>query len=102
MITQFQPSFQQIYIIFRLNSDVDSALRDLDKAIELSKRQGRSGCQAFCQRGKYTIIHKNKSKLCHTSEQIKLLVASARSEKNITEHWNFASLIFQASKVLTV
>jgi hypothetical protein len=26
-------------------------MKDLDKAIELSKGQGRSGIQAFCQRG---------------------------------------------------
>ena len=40
--------------IHRLNSDISKALLDLNKTIELTEGQGRSACQAFCQRGKIT------------------------------------------------
>ncbi|XP_040583058.1 tetratricopeptide repeat protein 36 [Lepeophtheirus salmonis] len=37
--------------IHRLNNDIESATRDLNKAIEVSQGIGRSACQAYTQRG---------------------------------------------------
>merc|ERR1712037_710668 len=37
--------------IHRLNADVKSAQEDLNQALKISKGQGRTGCQAYCQRG---------------------------------------------------
>ena len=37
--------------VHRLNANIQGALEDLDKAIRISKGQGRSACQALCQRG---------------------------------------------------
>ncbi|CAG0917943.1 unnamed protein product [Notodromas monacha] len=37
--------------VFQLLGRTDEALRDLNKAIELSRGEGRSGCQALTQRG---------------------------------------------------
>ena len=42
--------------IHRLNSDIPAALLDLNKTIQLTQGQGRSACQAFCQRGKLSYI----------------------------------------------
>ena len=39
--------------IHRLNSDIHSALMDLDTTLQLTQGKGRSACQAFCQRGMY-------------------------------------------------
>ena len=38
--------------IHRLNSDIHSALMDLNTTLQLTQGKGRSACQAFCQRGK--------------------------------------------------
>lgn len=45
--------------VHRLNGDIFAAMADLDKAIELGKGQGRSACQAFCQRG---MIHRREGR----------------------------------------
>lgn len=37
--------------VYRLMGLADDAMDDLDKAIDLSGGQGRSACQAFCQKG---------------------------------------------------
>jgi len=37
--------------VHRLRGDDSQALADLNKSLELSKGQGRSACQALCQRG---------------------------------------------------
>ncbi|XP_055903426.1 tetratricopeptide repeat protein 36 homolog [Eupeodes corollae] len=37
--------------VLRLKGDDDGALKDLEKALELSSQQARTRCQALCQRG---------------------------------------------------
>lgn len=55
-LTPQRPSiFNNRAQVHRLNSDVVSAMADLDQALQLSQGQGRSACQAFCQRGVYLI-----------------------------------------------
>ena len=39
--------------IHRFGSNIPKAMEDLNQAINLGEGQGRSACQAFCQRGKY-------------------------------------------------
>lgn len=39
--------------VHRLNGQIDQAMEDLDEALKLSQGQGRSACQAFCQRGNF-------------------------------------------------
>ncbi|PSN38372.1 Tetratricopeptide repeat protein 36 [Blattella germanica] len=41
----------------RLKGDIAGAMRDLNKAVNISGGKGRSGCQALCQRG---IIHRKE------------------------------------------
>eukprot|EP00092_Neocalanus_flemingeri_P021597 GFUD01023427.1.p1 GENE.GFUD01023427.1~~GFUD01023427.1.p1 ORF type:complete len:195 (+),score=75.96 GFUD01023427.1:91-675(+) len=44
---------------FRLVGRPDSALKDLDKAIQLSEGKGRSGSAALCQRG---VLHRKEGR----------------------------------------
>ena len=46
---------RRLFQVHRLMGATDKALQDLDLAIDLSRGQGRSACQAYCQRGTSTL-----------------------------------------------
>ena len=63
--------------IHRFGSNIQKAMEDLNQAINLGEGQGRSACQAFCQRGKYL-----RAFLQKRADFLKITLFRALSQRN--------------------